>query len=82
MSVTREDRMLELARQRLPELRFNDLDVVQTGMTRWSFVHRKTGDEFRRVECDPIVGPVPPDVVAFTVDAGDRVHFLRPRATG
>jgi hypothetical protein len=77
MSVTTPDRRLELARQRLPELRFNDLDVVQIGMTRWSFVDRKTGVEYRRVDYDPIAGPVPADVVAFTVDADGRPHFLR-----
>ena len=71
--------MLAAARQRLPEIALEAFDVIQTGIEKWSFIYRESGIEYRRVDYDPIVGDMPASIVAFTVDAGGRVHFLRER---
>ena len=73
------DARLELARQRFPEISFEDFDVAQTGLDKWSFIDRETGVEYRRVDYDPIFTNDTVNIAAFTVDAGGRVHFLRRR---
>jgi hypothetical protein len=78
-AVVHAERLLELARQRLPEIAFAELDVIQTGIDKWSFVDRRSGVEYRRVDYNPGVSDLPSSIVAFTIGAGGRIHFLRKR---
>jgi hypothetical protein len=64
--------------QRFPEISFEEFDVIQRGADRWLFVRRVTGEEYRPVYYEPS-GDGAQGIVAFTVDDGGRVHFLRQR---
>jgi hypothetical protein len=61
------------------EISFSSLIVTRTGFERWSFTDPATGTVYRRMEYEPSLSPIPPDIVAFTVADGGRLHFLRER---
>jgi hypothetical protein len=62
-----------------PRTQLRGLNVTQTGPHRWTFTDRATGAEYRRVACDPLLAGGQLGIVAFTVDAGGNLHFLRQR---
>ncbi len=68
------------ARRHYTEIPFDDLTVVQTGPDKWLLVDAD-GVEFRPVGFDPLQKPDPEHqrIAAFTVDDGQRLHFLRIR---
>ena len=73
--------LLERARDLFPQADMSDYDVTQTGPDKFLFTDRATGEQYRRVEYDPLIQPDPrsTDVVAFVVDHGGRLHYLRRR---
>ena len=71
---------LERARAIFPEADLNDFELVETGIDKWLFIDRATGEKYRRVEYDPLLqmNPRATDITTFCVDAGGRFHYLRP----
>jgi hypothetical protein len=68
------------ARRYFTEIPFDELTVVKTGIDRFSFFDAE-GTELRSVGFDPLqsANPASSGIVGFTIDAADRLHYLRRR---
>jgi hypothetical protein len=68
------------ARQYFTENPFDSLTVVKTGPDKFLLADAE-GTEYRSVGFDPLQGsdPSSQNIHAFTVDDGDRLHYLQVR---
>jgi hypothetical protein len=71
---------LAQARRYFAEIPFDSLSIVKTGPDRFSFFDAE-GTELRSVGFDPLqaANPASSRIVGFTVDDGDRLHYLQRR---
>ena len=68
------------ARRHFPEIPFDSLTVTRTGPDSYLLTD-DAGTQFRSVGFDPLQRPDPThqQIAGFTIDDGDRLHFLRRR---
>ena len=73
-------KMLHRARSLFPERDISEFEVIEPPGGRPIFIEKSTGREFRREEAAVLIDPQNADhVECFVVDAGSRLHLLRPR---
>ena len=72
-------RMLHRARSLFQERPISDFEVIEPPGGRPIFVEKSSGRQYRREEAAALVDPQNTDVECFCVDAGNRIHLLRPR---
>ena len=72
---------LERIRSIIPESALSDYDVTEPAQGRPVFTDRATGLQYLRDDSDPLLAPNPRNtgITTFCVDAGGRLHYLRPR---